>query len=113
MARDFSRSFYKSDEWQTVRQAYIRIREGIDGGMCELCGKDYGYIVHHKVWLTPDNINDPYIALDHQNLMYVCTSCHTMIHVPVESEEKKATPLLSFDRFGNPVRPGTPLVRTP
>ena len=24
----------------------------IDGGLCQRCGQELGYIVHHKIWLT-------------------------------------------------------------
>ena len=48
----------------------------IDGGLCQTCHKEPGYIVHHKVWLTPANITDPMIALNHDNLKYDCHICH-------------------------------------
>lgn len=76
MAREFAKSFYKSKQWQKCRAAYIAKRKAIDGGMCESCHERPGYIVHHKIELTPENINDPDVALGHGNLKYDCTECH-------------------------------------
>lgn len=39
-----------------------------------------GELVHHKIWLTADNINDPDITLNWNNLMCVCRDCHAKIH---------------------------------
>ena len=35
-----------------------------------------GYIVHHKIELTPENINDVNITLGINNLKYDCHICH-------------------------------------
>lgn len=80
MAKDFSKSFYNSKAWQRCRTAYIQERYLIDGGMCELCRKRPGYILHHKILLTEANINDANATLDPNNMMYVCKQCHDMIH---------------------------------
>jgi hypothetical protein len=37
---------------------------------------ELGYIVHHKTWLTPTNISNPMISLNHDNLKYDCQTCH-------------------------------------
>ena len=63
MAKEFAKAFYNSKRWKDCRRAYIAKRIAIDGGMCETCHEVPGYIVHHKIELTPDNINDPDIAL--------------------------------------------------
>ena len=52
--------------------------------MCERCLAD-GMIVpaeevHHKIRLTPENINDPTIALNHDNLVALCKACHLKEH---------------------------------
>lgn len=39
-----------------------------------------GYIVHHKVLLTPMNITDPNVSLNPDNLYYVCKDCHEKEH---------------------------------
>lgn len=54
------------------------------GGLCESCLANGIYkpaeIVHHKVELTPENINDPAIALNWSNLKAVCRECHAIEH---------------------------------
>ena len=39
-----------------------------------------GEIVHHKIHLTPDNINNPAVSLNWDNLELVCRSCHMKLH---------------------------------
>ena len=41
-----------------------------------------GEIVHHKIHLTPDNINVPEIALSWDNLELLCRDCHALAHKP-------------------------------
>ena len=80
MAKDFAKSFYDSKEWKDCRRSYIGSRRLIDGGKCEMCQQDQGYIIHHKIELNESNINDPNITLNPDNLMYVCHDCHNFIH---------------------------------
>lgn len=80
MAQDFSRGFYKSKAWRDCRDAYIRERVMIDGGICEVCQERLGEIVHHRVKLTPENINDADVILAKDKLCYVCLECHNDIH---------------------------------
>ena len=70
MAKEFARSFYSSQKWKKCREAYIAKRRAIDGGLCETCRERPGYIVHHKIELTPENINDANITLGINNLKY-------------------------------------------
>ena len=39
-----------------------------------------GLIVHHKVTLTPENINEPNITLNWELLRYDCQDCHNREH---------------------------------
>lgn len=78
--KEFAKHFYKSKTWQRCRQAFIAERIIIDGGLCQRCYTAPGYIVHHKVHLTPKNINNPNITLNHSNLEYVCHDCHNDEH---------------------------------
>ena len=52
--------------------------------LCEMCLAQGMYtpgkIVHHKIHLSPDNINDASITLDWNNLMFVCQDCHAKAH---------------------------------
>ena len=78
MAREFAKAFYKSKQWQQCRRAYIAKRRLLDGGLCETCHQEPVYIVHHKIVLTPENIRDPEVALNHSNLAYECKTCHDL-----------------------------------
>lgn len=95
MAQEFSKQFYNSSAWKACRASYISKRIAIDGGMCETCHQELGKIVHHKVWLTPDNINDPMVALNHDNLKYDCQTCHNQ-----EKEEEQEQPRYVFGEHG-------------
>jgi len=87
VAQEFAKAFYNSKAWLKCRASYIADRTAIDGGLCQRCGEELGYIVHHKEWLTPENVNDPDIALNHDNLEYVCLLCHNKIDQ--ESEDAR------------------------
>ena len=54
------------------------------GRLCERClqrGKVVpADVVHHKIKITPQNINVPEITLNHENLMALCMPCHVDIH---------------------------------
>ena len=102
MAKSYAKRFYDSRAWARCRDSYIAQRRVIDGGMCEKCHNQIGYIVHHRVMLTPENINDSDISLNHELLEYVCKECH-------DKEEghgvgKKNVPAVcAFDDKGNVV----------
>ena len=74
--KEFAKRFYRSKPWRDCRAAYIARRLLIDGGLCEQCREQQGYIVHHLVTLTPENIGNPAVALNHSLLAYVCKDCH-------------------------------------
>ena len=74
--KDFAKRFYMSKAWQRCRASYIAKRMAIDGGVCQVCGREQGYIVHHITALTESNINNPNISLNHNNLRYECKACH-------------------------------------
>ena len=76
MAKQWAKSFYNSNAWRRCRDSYIAYRISADGGLCECCHDNLGYIVHHKVILTPANISDVDVSLNFDNLMYVCKDCH-------------------------------------
>ena len=101
MAKEWAKPFYKSNAWKACRNGYIGHRRMIDGGVCEVCREKLGYIVHHKIILTPENIHDPAIALNWEHLSYECKDCH-------DQHEghgiKRASALVcEFDSEGNPV----------
>ena len=107
MAKEYAQAFYHSKRWKDCRRAYINNRIMIDGGVCEKCHDRLGYIVHHKVNITPDNITDPDITLNWDNLSWECKVCH-------DAEEghglnKKAALLVAFDASGQPIPLPPPL----
>lgn len=78
--KDYAKQFYTSRAWASCRAAYRRQA----GGLCERCYKKGlitpGEIVHHKIHITPENINNPDIVLNWGNLELVCRDCHAEIH---------------------------------
>lgn len=97
MAREFSKSFYNSIEWKKARQSYISSKFGI----CERCGKPNAKQVHHKNYLTPENINNPEITLNPDNFELLCDICHQKEH------NEKYSPVawgLEFDDNGQLVK---------
>ena len=78
--KDYAERFYKSTAWQNCRAAYA----SAVGGLCERClAKGMyspGEIVHHKIHLTPANIQDPDVSLNFDNLELLCRLCHADEH---------------------------------
>lgn len=78
--QDWSEGFYKTKRWQECRNAYMQQ----SGGLCEDCLARGIYkpaeIVHHITPLTPQNINDPAVSLNPDNLRAVCRECHAAAH---------------------------------
>ena len=97
LIKEYAQAFYKSKAWKQTREAYARSR----GFLCERCLErglaSPGEIVHHKTWLTPENIKDPNVALSWDNLELVCRQCHADEH------EKKQTRRWSIDKTGRAV----------
>lgn len=75
MAKEWAKPFYKSKAWQDCREAFFIFRHGL----CERCGRP-GKIVHHKIYLAPENVNDPYITLNWDLLELLCATCHQHEH---------------------------------
>lgn len=84
--KEWAKEFYKGPGWKHTRNAYMKAHRGL----CEIClSKGLivpAEIVHHKIWLTPENINNPNVSLNWDNLQCVCRECHSKIH---ESHNKK------------------------
>ncbi len=97
MAKDYSKSFYNSAAWQKARKAYIAERFGI----CERCGKPNSKTVHHKKYITENNVNNPEITLNFDNFELLCDDCHNREH-----KEKYAAIGwgLMFDSYGRIIK---------
>lgn len=80
MAREFARSLYTSKAWSELRFNLIISR----GPICNRCKDvvlDPSHLVaHHKIQLTPININNLDIALNPSNIEIVCSRCHNKEH---------------------------------
>lgn len=98
MARDFAKSFYKSSAWKKCRASFIASRHGL----CERCG-GVGGICHHKVYLTPENINDPDVTLNWDNLELLCATCHQHEHFMKNSPTRDD---VMFDENGDLIEKG-------
>lgn len=102
MAKEWSKQFYNSKAWKRCRKSYIDRRIMIDGGMCEECHDDLGFILHHKVLLTPDNIHNPEVSLNHDHLQWVCKMCHDRFEGHGVGNPRAGL-LVVFDGSGQPV----------
>lgn len=65
------RRFYRSDK----RKVASAIKIASCSGFCEKCGA-IGTEVHHKIHLTPNNVNDHEISLNQDNLMLLYNECY-------------------------------------
>ena len=82
-------AFYTSWTWRKCRKAFSKSK----GNLCERClkrgkinpgTKEQPLETHHKIPLTDDNINDPSVTLNWDNLELLCHKCHE------EERERKA-----------------------
>ncbi len=102
------REFYKSADWRRVRQLKLLQSRGI----CERCGNP-GTEIHHKIYLTNENVEDASIALNLDNLECLCKECHNNEHqrfsgqnkALIEQNIKNGRVVLSFDKDGNVIPP--------
>lgn len=96
MAKDFAKTFYASQVWRDTRAAYRKSR----GGLCERClAKGLikpAAIVHHKIYITADNVDDPNVVLNWDNLEALCRECH-------EDEHRGTQTRYSVDEYGRVV----------
>ena len=99
--KEYAKSFYKGRKWNKCRAAYIAERIATDGGVCEECHEALGYIVHHKVAITPDNISNADITLNFENLEYVCKECHDKFEGHGLNKKRKMD--IIFDDTGQPM----------
>ena len=78
--QEYAAKFYKSKAWQACRLNYAKSV----GGLCEQCLKaglyNPGVIVHHKIHITPANIQIPEITMNFDNLELLCRDCHAAMH---------------------------------
>ena len=95
MAQSWAIKFYHSTAWLRCREIALKR----DHYLCQRCGNP-AEIVHHRIWLTPDNITDPYVALSLDNLQCLCQDCHNGEHNKSDSIEDG----LLFDKNGDLIK---------
>lgn len=93
--KPYAEEFYKSKQWQNCRDTYMQSVHM----MCEICRANGIYeraeIVHHKIHITPQNIQDPGITLNFDNLQALCRHHHMLVH------STKANKRYMVDKYGN------------
>ena len=94
MAKEWAKAFYKSNGWQQARAMALRR----DMYTCKKCGAR-AQEVHHIIELTQNNIADPNISLNLDNLMSLCHDCHTVI--TKKNNKHDCDPEYFFDDNGN------------
>lgn len=92
----WAKDFYDSTAWRETRAAYLLSQQNI----CERCG-DIAKVVHHRTYLTPQNINDTRLTLSWTNLEALCQGCHNREHHRNERQSR-----YEFDADGNIKRAG-------
>ena len=83
--------FYRSDDWHLARA--IKICSA--NGLCEKCGAP-GKEVHHIIRLTINNVDNPSISLNQDNLILLCNDCHNKEHHRFGKKK-----VYKFDKDGN------------
>jgi len=92
--KSIDRTFYNSKEWKVCRAAYLS-----QHSLCERCLQKGeitpAVIVHHRIHLNKQNVNDPSITLNHDNLEALCLDCHNKEHFAEKTPRR-----WSFDEYG-------------
>ena len=75
-----TKAFYDSLAWKNCRESYRKSKQGL----CEECLKKgivtAGDMVHHKIHISPENMNNPDITLNFDNLELLCRTHHSERH---------------------------------
>ena len=78
--REEQQKFYGCILWKELRDSVMVERHGL----CEECLKNgiitAATVVHHRVHVGPENINDPSITLNPDNLVCLCDRHHKLAH---------------------------------
>ena len=90
--------FYHSTAWKKLSRAFLLTKNYL----CERCGKP-AEIAHHRRYLTAENLFDPTISLNPDNLEALCRDCHNAEHFGRGGATAAG---LTFDANGNIVQKG-------
>lgn len=102
------KAFYNSSAWKRMRQMVMSER----GYLCEWCLKDGEHVagieVHHITPITVDNVRNPSITLNKDNLVLLCKACHNKAHKRFQGGSVSTKPALRkglmFDEFGDVIQ---------
>lgn len=95
MAKDYSRAVYNGARWKNTKNSYLASVNYI----CERCGAA-AKVVHHKHYINPNNVTNPNILYNWDNLEALCQDCHNKEHHSGYNTAKG----LRFDDQGNLVK---------
>lgn len=95
MSEGRQRAFYNSKAWRACKACYLEKVNRI----CERCGAPAA-IVHHRRYITPANVDDPDVTLNHDNLEALCRDCHNKEHF----WQGACEPGLRFDANGDLIK---------
>ena len=79
----WAKAFYLSAAWEQTRAAYLMSQDYI----CERCGEP-AKVVHHKQYITKENIGDAGVTLCWDNLEALCQDCHNKEHHRKERQRR-------------------------
>ena len=91
MSKSISGAFYRGRKWIKCRNGYMSSQHYI----CERCGS-LATICHHKIWLNSENVNDPMVVFNWDNLEALCHDCHNKEHFQTSATRED----LKFDSNG-------------
>lgn len=78
--KSIDHGFYVSTQWKKARDEYLKKVNHL----CERCLAAGIYepavVVHHKIYLTEENVNDPAVSLNFDNFEALCKQHHNEEH---------------------------------
>jgi hypothetical protein len=99
-------SFYASKAWRDL-SFNLKLQSN---GKCERCPQEVddwkNLIAHHKIRLTEENMNNPEISLNPDNIEIVCFDCHNKEHKRFGYKKQEV-----YIVWGSPMSGKTTLVR--
>jgi len=90
--------FYHSTAWKRLSRTFLLSKNYI----CERCGKP-AEIAHHRRYLNAENVLNPDISLNPDNLEALCLDCHNTEHF---GQGGATAAGLAFDQHGDLIRKG-------
>ena len=86
--RSIDNHFYSRKQWIECKNEYLKSVNHL----CERCLKAgriiSADIVHHKVYMNENTVNDPALAYGFDNLEALCLDCHNKEHFGTAEEKR-------------------------